>query len=66
MTNFIEVDGESYDISNANQAVKEQLANIQFVNELILQKNNELNAADTAKMGYSRAFMMELKKTKDA
>ena len=60
--NKVEIDGVEYDVSNASEVVRKQLTNINFVNELILQKNNELQVAQTAKIGYSRALKRELDK----
>ena len=59
----VELDGIEYDVSNPSETVQEQLTNISFVNELILQKNNELQVAQTAKIGYSRALKRELDKS---
>ena len=56
----LELDGIEYDVSNPSESVKEQMTNINFVNDLILQKNNELQVAQTAKIGYSRALKREL------
>ena len=61
----VELDGIEYDVSNATETVKEQLTNINFVNEIILQKNNELQVAQTAKIGYSRALKRELDKLEE-
>ena len=58
----VELDGIEYDISNPSEAVQAQLTNINFVDDLILQKNNELQVAQTAKIGYSRALKRELEK----
>ena len=61
----ITLDGQEYDISNASDEVKVQLNNLNFVNEQILQRNNELQIAQTAKIGYSRALKRELDKISD-
>ena len=58
----VELDGIEFDVSNPSAAVQAQLTNINFVDELILQKNNELQVAQTAKIGYSRALRRELDK----
>ena len=58
----VELDGVEFDVSNPSGAVQAQLTNINFVDELILQKNNELQVAQTAKIGYSRALRRELDK----
>ena len=56
------IDDTEFDLTNANAEAKAQLVNIQFVNEQILQRNNELQIAETAKIGYSRALKRELGK----
>lgn len=58
----ITIDGQDYDLANASEEAKAQLRNLQFVNEQILQRNNELQIAQTAKIGYSRALKRELDK----
>ena len=58
----VELDGVEYDVGNPSKLVKEQMTNISFVDDLILQKNNELQVAQTAKIGYSRALKRELDK----
>lgn len=58
----ITIDGDEYDLSNASLEAETQLKNLQFVNEQILQRNNELQIAQTAKIGYSRALKRELEK----
>lgn len=58
----ITIDGKEYDLSDASDEVRAQLNNLQFVNEQILQRNNELQIAETAKIGYSRALKRELEK----
>lgn len=61
----INIDGEEFDLSNASLEAQTQLKNLQFVNEQILQRNNELQIAQTARMGYSRALKRELEKIED-
>lgn len=61
----ITIDGQEYDISNASDEAKIQLSNLKFVNEQILQRNNEIQIALTAKIGYSRALKRELDKISD-
>ena len=56
----VKLDDVEYDVSNPSEAVRAQLENINFVDGLILQKNNELQVAQTAKIGYSRALEREL------
>jgi len=58
----ITIDGQEFDLTNASEEAKAQLRNLQFVNEQILQRTNELQIAQTAKLGYSRALKRELEK----
>ena len=58
----ITIDEKEYDLSEATENVKVQVANVEFVDEMILQKNNELQVAETAKIGYLRALKRELAK----
>lgn len=58
----ITIDNKEYDVTNPSEAVKAQLDSISFVNDMLLQKNNELQVAQTAKIGYSRALKRELNK----
>jgi hypothetical protein len=60
----ITIDNMEYDLANASDEAKAQIANLQFVNEQLLQRNNELQIAETAKIGYSRALKRELEKIK--
>ena len=61
----ITIDDEEFDLSNASLEAQAQLKNLQFVDEQILQRNNELQIAQTAKIGYSRALKREIEKIKD-
>ena len=58
----ITIDGEEFDISDISLEAQAQFKNLQIVDEQILQRNNELQIAQTAKMGYSRALKRELEK----
>ena len=58
----ITIGDDEYDLSNASSEAETQLKNLQFVNEQIMQRNNELQIAQTAKIGYSRALKRELEK----
>ena len=58
----ITIDNIEYDLANASDEAQVQIANLQFVNAQILQRNNELQIAETAKIGYSRALKRELEK----
>ena len=59
------IDEKEFDLSNASLEAQAQLKNLQFVEEQILQRNNELQIAQTAKIGYSRALKREIEKIKD-
>jgi hypothetical protein len=61
----IKIDGEEFDLSNASLEAQTQLKNLQFVDEQILQRNNELQIAQTARIGYSRALKREIEKIED-
>jgi hypothetical protein len=58
----ITIDGQEFDLTTVSDEAKAQLSNLQFVNEQLLQRNNELHIAQTAKIGYSRALKRELEK----
>lgn len=58
----VTIDGREFDLTNASEEAKAQLSNLQFVNEQILQRNNELQIALTAKLAYSNALKRELEK----
>lgn len=58
----ITIDGQEFDLTNTSEEAKAQISNLQFVNEQILQRNNELQIAQTAKIGYTRALKRELEK----
>ena len=58
----ITIDGKEYDISSPSDEAQAQVDNLQFVEEIINQRNNELQIALTAKIGYSRALKRELDK----
>ena len=58
----VTIDGQDFDLTNASEEVKAQLENLNFVNQQILQRNNELQIAQTAKIGYTRALRRELDK----
>ena len=56
----INVGDEEYDIDTPSEQIKSQIENIQFVDEILLQKSNELQIARTAKMAYQRALELEV------
>ena len=55
-------DGKEYSIEDLSEGAKQQVLNIQFVDERIQQINNELAIADTARIGYFRAIKNEVSK----
>jgi len=63
--NKITIDEKEYDISNPSSGVKAQLENLRFVDDLLNQKKNKIQAAQTAQIGYSRALNRELEKMKN-
>ena len=56
----INIDGVEYDLSAATASAQEQIKNIAFVDEQLMQLNNELQVALTAKLGYTLALKREL------
>jgi len=62
--NTVIIDDVEYDIKDAPPSITDQLANIEYVNSAILQRNNELQIAETAKMGYLAALKREIKKVR--
>jgi hypothetical protein len=62
--NVITVDGKEFDAESLSKQAKAQLNNLQFVNDQILQKNNELQIADSARIMYISVLNEELIKTK--
>lgn len=54
------IDGKEFDISSLSEQAKAQLDNLQFVNEQILQRNNELQIADSARIMYRSVLDKEL------
>ena len=61
MKNII-IDDVEYDLNEISEEAQLQIDNLNFVNEQILQRNNELQIALTAKIGYTRALQRELQK----
>lgn len=61
--NKIVINEKEYNTDNLSDGAKDQLKNLQFVEQLILQKTNEMQISETAKLGYQRALKIELEKT---
>lgn len=58
---IITVDGQDYDISALSGEVKLQLDNILFVDQQILQKNNELQISDSARIVYASVLKADIR-----
>lgn len=58
----VSIDGVNYEIEPTNEKANAHLQALQFVNEAIVQRNNELQIALTAQAGYQAALKIELKK----
>lgn len=56
----ITIDDKEYRTSDLSQEAKAQLVNLQFINEQILQKNNELQISDSARILYKSALKTEI------
>ena len=62
MTQVIKIDGVDYHIENVTDEIEAQLQSLQFVNEQILQRNNDLQVLDTARLSYVSALKQEIDK----
>lgn len=62
--NKIQIDGVEYYIDEANQLALSQVDSIQFVTEQLIQKHNELQILDTAKITYLRGIRKEIETKK--
>ena len=60
---IVTIDGKDFDFKNLSRQAKARLDDLQFVNEQILQKNNELQIADSARIMYLSVLMEELNKS---
>ena len=56
----ITIDEVIYELADLPEAARAQIANIQFSDKQILQLQNEWAVANTARVGYLRAFQAEL------
>jgi hypothetical protein len=56
----ITIDGVEYDMEDLSVEAKNQIGNIMFSDEQILQLKNELAISNTARHGYLIAFKKEL------
>ena len=62
--NNITIDGVEYSLENLSDEAQNQLNNIRFVDDQILQKNNEIQIALTSKLAYTRALKLEIESSK--
>ena len=59
MTQTITIDGTPYELDRLSQTARDTIASLQFVQEQILQTQNELAIADTARLAYTNALKRE-------
>lgn len=61
----VNIDGKEYELEKLSDKAKEQLINIQFVDDQIQQLNNEWAVSDTARLGYTRALKSDLEQNNE-
>jgi len=57
------IDNEIYEVDEVNPTMQSYIDSIEFANKELLQRNNELQIALTAKIGYTRALEREINKS---
>ena len=62
----VSIDGNEYNLEDLSENAKAQMANLQFVDNQLMQLNNEWAVADTARIGYTNALKVELENTKNS
>ena len=62
MNQTISIDGSPYVLDRQSQTARDTIASLQFVEEQILQTQNELAICDTARMAYAAALTREMQK----
>ena len=62
MTQTITIDGTPYELDRLSQTARDTIASLQFVEEQIIQTQNELAICDTARMAYAGALKREMNK----
>ena len=62
---FVTVERKKYDEASLSGRSKSNLKSLQFVDEQILQKNNELQIVDSARVVYSQVLNLELANIRD-
>lgn len=60
MTELIKIDGVEYNIKSITHEINVKLQSLQFVNEQIIQRHNDLQVLDTARLSYIAALKQEL------
>lgn len=60
MTQIITIDGVEYNLENPSDGTEAQIKNLKFVNERLLQKNNEMQVLDTARLVYIKGLKQEI------
>ena len=63
-SNKITVDGTEYDLENLSNVAKDQINNLNFIDNELQQKQNELAISDTARLAYTHALKKELEVNK--
>jgi hypothetical protein len=58
----ITIDGNNYELDRLSQTARDTIASLQFVEEQILQTQNEWAICDTARIAYTFALKRELQK----
>jgi hypothetical protein len=58
----VQIDNVEHLVEDLSESAKTQLINIQFADEIILQKQNEWAISNTARNGYLNALKAELLK----
>lgn len=58
----ITIEGTTFDITSLSAEAKNQLSNLEFVDQQIAQKNNELQVADSARIVYYSVLKSDLTK----
>mgnify|MGYP006978387797 CR=1 FL=1 len=60
-TETLKIDGVDYAVSDLSEAARAQIANIQYCDQQIAQRQSEWAVADTARLAYTAALKNEAK-----
>ena len=60
--NVITIGDKKFEVASLGEEAQAQLSKIYFINEQILNKNNELQISDSARIMYARALKDEVTK----